>query len=257
MASPLRIGFSACLLHRDPTRAIFKDKTLLYLEESLAHWILNEGVLAFLVPTVGKVSTLSLKDLVTDLDGIVLQGGADVSPQTYGEEPLKPEWAGDAIRDAYEIELVQECRKQKKPVLGICRGAQLLNVAYGGTLYQDIQTQMPKSLVHRNWETYDQNFHEIVFEKGSELDKLYAGKLGGKVNSVHHQAVKDLGKGVKVQARAKDDGMIEAIRVEGDHYAFAFQWHPEFLDPKDRTLLDCQPILKEFLQAAKDRKKDQ
>lgn len=251
---PLRLGFSACFMHRDPKRPLFKDKTLLYLEESLAHWILSEGVLAFLIPTVGVTSRLKLSDIVGDLDGLVLQGGSDVSPETYGEKPLRPEWSGDAVRDRYEIELVKECRNQGKPVLGICRGAQLLNVAYGGTLYQDIQTQIPKARIHRDWDIYDQNFHEVAFEAGSSLAKLYPGKTTVKVNSIHHQAVKELGKGLRIEAKAKEDGMVEAIRAEGDYYAFAFQWHPEFHDPKDSSLLDCKPMLREFLSAAKHRR---
>ena len=251
---PLRIGFSACFMHRDPERALFKDKTLLYLEESLAHWILSEGVLAFLIPSVGDTSKLTLEDLVHDLDGIVLQGGADVAPETYGEKPLKPEWAGDAIRDRYEIALVTECRKQKKPILGICRGAQLLNVAYGGTLFQDIPTQVPEAKVHRHWETYEQNFHEVAIQPNSLLEKLYPKQKLVKVNSIHHQAVKRLGEGLVAEAIATDDGVIEAIRSLQDPFAFGFQWHPEFHDPLDTSLLDGKPLLQEFLRAAGARR---
>ncbi len=245
----MHIGLSACFFHRDPKRNLFKDKTLLYLEESLAHWLMEEEILTVLIPTPGKRKA-HLKKIVADLDGLVLQGGADVSPETYGEKPLKPEWSGDRIRDEYEIALVKEFRRQKKPILGICRGAQLLNVAFGGTLYQDINTQLPEALVHRNWEIYDKNFHHVAFEPASWLSKVFPKQKKVRVNSIHHQGVKDLGKGLSIEARCTEDGMVEAIRAKKGPFLFAFQWHPEFHDPKDRNLLDCRPILKSFIKAA-------
>jgi putative glutamine amidotransferase len=247
---PLRIGCSACFFHADPTRPIFKGKTLLYLEQSLAHWVMSEGALAYLMPALLPDSGVRLKEMVADLDGLVLQGGSDVAPQTYGEMPLRSEWSGDAVRDRYEIDLVEECLRQRKPILGICRGAQLLNVALGGTLYQDIQAQVPGARVHRNWQVYDQLFHEIRIQEGSLLRKLYPGKQLALVNSVHHQGLKALGRGLEVEAAAAEDGVIEAVRLQGEVFAFACQWHPEFQDPADQSLLDCKPILKEFLEAA-------
>ena len=251
--SLLRIGFSACFFHADPARALFKGKTLLYMEESIAHWIFSEKALGFLIPTLHPNSAITLKDIVSDLDGLVLQGGSDVSPKNYGEAPLKPEWAGDFIRDQYEIALVKECLAQKKPILGVCRGAQLLNVAFGGSLYQDIQTQLPRARNHRHWDTYELNFHEVVFEKGSLLAQKFNTSMA-KVNSIHHQAIKDLGKDLLAEAHSKDDGLVEAIRLKSDTFVFAFQWHPEFHDKNDSSLLDCAPILKEFLTCAKVRR---
>ena len=247
----LRIGLSPGFFHRDPKRNLFKDRTLLFLEESLAHWLLDAGALSYLIPTPSKPGIL--KKLVADLDGLVLQGGADVCPNTYGEEPLKPEWMGDAIRDKFEIALVKEFRRQRKPILGICRGAQLLNVALGGTLYQDIGTQLPKALVHRDWEIYEKNFHHVKFEEKTLLKKMFPKVQNARVNSIHHQGVKDLGKGLHVEARATDDGMVEAIAGTEGPFLFAFQWHPEF--HKEKDLLDCRPILNEFLKACRPRKK--
>src|SRR5260221_11341194 len=125
-----KIGISACFFHPDPLRPIFKGKTLLYLEQSLSHWIMSEGAQPWLIPTPAPGSQVSLGGLIEGLDGLVLQGGSDVSPQSYGETPLKPEWSGDFVRDQYEIALVKEFRLQAKPVLGICLAAQLLNVAF-------------------------------------------------------------------------------------------------------------------------------
>jgi putative glutamine amidotransferase len=245
----LRIGLSACFFHADPLRPIFKGKTLLYLEQSLARWVMAQGALCYLVPDPGPAPGMGvdLAALAKPLDGLVLQGGSDVSPLTYGEAPLKAEWSGDAIRDAYEIELVRAFRTQGKPVLGICRGAQLLNVAFGGTLYQDLGTQRPGSPVHRDWDLYDQNFHGLRL--GGRLAGL-AGASDARVNSVHHQAVRELGAGLVAEAYSREDGLVEAFRAVDGPHLFAVQWHPEFQDPGDAGLLDGTVFLKDFLKAA-------
>lgn len=248
---PVRIGLSANFFHADPTRPVFKGKTLLYLDESMSHWVASGGALTYLIPTVPQAGT-ALTDLVDDLDGLVLQGGADVCPRTYGEEPLRPEWEGDERRDRYEIELIHRFREAGKPVLGVCRGAQIINVAFGGTLYQDITTQIDTELVHRDWEPYDKNRHEIDLVPGSALAELYPGTTVATVNSVHHQSVKDLGDELEVDARSTVDGVVEALRLhDGDGaYVAAVQWHPEWVDERD-GLLPSTPILHEFLQRAR------
>ena len=143
---PLRIGVSARLLHSVPPELGFRNKILQYIEQSLAHWIMEHGAVAFMVPAVAHDSKhaarhLKVEHVVQELDALVLQGGADVAPQTYGQTPIDPRWQGDVVRDRYELALLRTFVAQKKPVLGVCRGAQLLNVAFGGTLYQDIATQ--------------------------------------------------------------------------------------------------------------------
>jgi putative glutamine amidotransferase len=174
---------------------------------------METGALVYMIPNPPKGSKLKIRDLVADLDGLILEGGSDVSPKSYGEEPLRPEWGGDFIRDQYEIALLKEFKKAGKPVLGVCRGAQLINVAFGGTLYQDIETQIPAALVHRNWDIYDQLFHEIDLVPGSGLARM-SKQLRVKVNSVHHQAIKDLGRGLVVEARSSLDRVAEAISAE-------------------------------------------
>jgi len=240
-STKIKIGLSACFFHADPKRPIFKGKTLLYLEQTLSRWVMAEGALVYMIPSPAPDSPVTLKDLVSELNGLVLQGGSDVSPKSYGEEPLKPEWEGDYVRDQYEIALLNEFRKQGKPVLGICRGAQLVNVAFGGTLYQDIKTQVPGAIEHRNWDIYDQNFHDLKLSSGETT----------RVNSVHHQAVKDLGKGLKAEAWSVPDNLVEAIHADKGPYCFAVQWHPEFQDTKDKSLYDGRIFLREFLKAAK------
>jgi putative glutamine amidotransferase len=251
----LKIGVSTCFFHADPTRPVFKGKTLIYAEQSITHWVMSQDALVMLVPPPIDGGSVTIKDLVAELDGLVLEGGSDVAPETYGETALKPEWKGDRVRDLYEQALLREFVAQGKPVLGVCRGAQLINVAYGGTLHQDIETQVPKALNHRNWDIYDQNFHEVEFTPGKALAELYPGVKKGKVNTIHHQALKDLGKDLKVEAVSPQDGMIEAVRLESaTDWVFAVQWHPEFHDPKDSTLLDSRPILTDFLREVRARR---
>lgn len=209
---------------------------------------MSRNVLVFMVPTVDKEGLIHRSDIrVADyarvLDGLVLQGGADVSPSSYGEEPVKSEWAGDRLRDVYEMELVHEFVEARKPVLGICRGAQLINVAFGGTLHQDIPS-------HRT-DDYEKHRHPIRFEPGSRLARLYAGIQNAGVSSIHHQSIKGLGRGLQVEAWSEPDGIVEAIRANGKSYVFAVQWHPEFHYPGDRATLDSVPILEEFLEAAR------
>jgi putative glutamine amidotransferase len=191
---------------------------------------------------------------VNALDGLVLQGGADIAPETYGESPLNPSWGGDRIRDRYEIALFEEFVRQGKPVFGVCRGCQLINVALGGTLFQDINTQLPDTLEHRCERRYDKNFHAMRVLEGSWLSRLYPGADLARINTIHHQAVKALGKGLVVEAVSEPDGIVEALRWEGPSFVLGVQWHPEFMDPADPELLDGRPLLEAFLAACRDRK---
>jgi len=216
-------------------------------------------VLVFMIPSVDKDgilhrSNIRLSDYAKHLDGLVLQGGADVAPETYGEAPINDEWAGDRVRDVYEMELLHEFVEARKPVLGICRGAQVINVAHGGTLYQDINTLKPDSFEHRSERHYDAHNHAISIMPDTALARLYPGMQTARVNSIHHQAVKDLGRDLVVEARSEPDQMIEAIRWTGKGYVFGVQWHPEFLNPADSTVLSPIPILDDFLTAVRKRR---
>ncbi len=246
----LCIGVSACFFHADPMRAIFKGKTLEYVEQSMAHYVMRQGALAYLLPTPPPGGQVQLADLVARMDGLVLQGGSDCAPGSYGEEPLNPRWAGDRIRDDYERALTHEFLAQGKPVLGICRGAQLLNVAFGGTLYQDIGTQLPDALVHRDWDLYDGNHHDVQIAEETLLAGLY-GAGTHRINSVHHQALKDVADGFLVEATSPVDGVVEAVRLDSDEaWVYAVQWHPEF-QTKGDGLLDPDPLMCAFLDAAR------
>jgi putative glutamine amidotransferase len=254
--SPVRIGLSARIFHPEPGASGIKTKTLLVLEQSVAQWAMTRDVLLLMVPSVvqdGELmrSNIRLRDYADYLDGLILQGGADVSPRAYGEEPLRPEWSGDPVRDVYELELVHEFMEARKPILGICRGMQLLNVAMGGSLYQDLPTQRPGTVRHESGQ-YDRHAHRIAFTEGGMMGQWFGGADGGNVVSIHHQAVNRLGRDVVVEATSDDDGIVEAIRWNGNSFVCGVQWHPEFHGPgAGDALLDCSPLLEAFLAAAR------
>ena len=257
MTSPLLIGLSARIYTPGSAGVELPGvwtKTLHYLEQSAAHWVLSGGAMAVMVPavTTGSVvlrSDIDLNHYAQALDGLVLQGGNDVAPQHYGEEPLHPDWHGDRVRDLYEMELIRAFVAAGKPVFGICRGLPLLNVTYGGTLLQDISTQRPGALDHRMLGQYEQHFHGVEFVPGTHLASLYPGLARATTNSIHHQGIKDLAPGFVVEAHCPDDGTVEAIRRQGAGFVAGVQWHPEFHRPGDPKTLDDAPILQDFLQA--------
>jgi putative glutamine amidotransferase len=252
--SDLRVGLSASFFHADPARNLFKGKTLAYLEQDLVQWVLRSGALPYLIPATPPGRPDVLDAYVRDLDALVLSGGADVAPQSYGETPLRPEWSGDRIRDLYEIELLQAFMKVGKPVLGVCRGHQLINVAFGGTMVQDIGTQLPNARVHRNWDIYEHNLHDVVVEPDSVLARELGGMTRIRTCSVHHQCIKALGRDLVVEATCAEDGVIEAIRYTGDRWVRGIQWHPEWHDPNDPVLVPGTPLLNAFLGAARENK---
>jgi len=261
MSRPLIIGISARIHH--PVGPVLDlggvyTKTLHYLEQSVAHWILAKDVLAVMIPAIeseGLIqrSEMSLAGYAKHLDGLVLQGGADIAPESYGETPLHPDWAGDRVRDRYEVDLFNAFVAAGKPVIGICRGCQLINVALGGTLFQDIPTQLPAAVSHRDTDMYERALHDVSFVAGSRLSQLYPDRAQAKINTIHHQAVKDLGRDLVIEALGVPDGVVEAIRWRGPSYVFGMQWHPEFLAlaTLDHSQLDGAPILNEFLETAR------
>ena len=248
-------------MHRVPPELGFRNKTLQYLEQSLAHWVMSHGALALMVPTIetgGEIqrSQVRISDYVRALDGLILQGGLDVSPLSYNETPLRPEWSGDRTRDLYELDLFWECLIQGKPVLGICRGCQLINVALGGTLYQDLPTEYPDIALHNDIDLYDGLSHEVRFTAGGLLSDLYPNRPTGTVTSIHHQAVKSIGNDLDIEARAEPDGVVEAIRWRGGGFVLGVQWHPEFHAANDARLLPREPLMEAFLEAARHQRSD-
>jgi putative glutamine amidotransferase len=251
----LVIGVSAGWMHADPTRTLFDGRSLLFLEHSMAEWLMGApGLLPVMIPWPRPDQDVAgdAEAYASAMDGLVLQGGADVAPESYGERPLRPEWSGDPKRDACEIALIRAFLKRRKPILGICRGHQILNVALGGSLFQDVETQVEGSLRHRDPEIYHHNAHAVELVEGSHLQQMY-GVCRATINSVHHQAVKRLAPQMKVEAVSPVDGVIEAMRYQGDSFALGVQWHPEFQEVDQGELLSTAPLLSMFTEAVHRR----
>ena len=259
MSNPARkllIGVSPRIMRHLPREFGFRDKTLQYLEQSIAYWVMSAGALIVMIPTVERGNAavelaLSVQDYVDALDGLILQGGADIDPEAYGESPSELLQTTDALRDRFELNLLRAFAAAGKPVLGICRGMQLINVAYGGSLHQDLIADGATKANHVA-PSYDEHVHPLRIEPGSWFDALYPGVTRPIVNSIHHQGVKALGKGLAVEAWS-DDGIPECIRATDSGFVVGVQWHPEFHDHRFPQLLPGNPMLQAFLAAVRER----
>jgi putative glutamine amidotransferase len=196
--------------------------------------------------------SMSVKDALAGVDGLMLTGGDDVAAARYGEKPHPTLVEAEPGRDEFELALIKNARAQNLPVLAICRGIQVLNVACGGTLVQDIPSEvsgaLPHSLDPPAHQPYDLA-HEIWIDEDSLLWKLMRERLSDidacEVNSRHHQAVKRVADGFKVSATAPD-GIIEAIEDPAAAFCMGVQWHPENFF---RTG-EFRPLFEGFLEAA-------
>ena len=167
-----------------------------------------------------------LEEQMSLMDALVIPGGDDLDPHYFQEEPtytteIQP------LRDAFDWQLLDIAVKQGKPVLGICRGLQLLNVYFGGTLYQDLKAQGASQVKHRQDNAIRYPWHSVDIVSGSHVHQTL-GLTETRVNSLHHQAVKDLAPGFEITARAKD-GVVEAIESTSGPLRWGLQWHPEML----------------------------
>lgn len=251
----MRIGVTANAMHPDPERALFKGKRLLYVEQSMMRWLADAGAIPTMISTpydAAKSARITRAQL-EDFDGLLLHGGADLSPETYNEQPLEPQWGGDLWRDEHELLALRLAIEMRLPVLGICRGAQLINVYFGGSLYQDLTTQHAGSLVHRDWHQYDDLHHDVEFAPEGLLHKLF-GVSHGIVNSVHHQGIKELGEHLVVEARCPHDGVVEAIRVTHPKapWILGVQWHPEFQQACPADHLSSTPLVQHFIERCQE-----
>ena len=200
--------------------------------------------------------SMSVADALAGVDGLLLTGGGDVEPAKYGEAPHEKLGEVDPPRDEFEMSLIAAARACDLPTFAICRGVQMLNVAAGGTLVQDIPSEVTGALKHSLDVPPHQPYelaHEVWMEKDSLLAKLMGERLVGsdtcEVNSRHHQAVKTIGSGYRVSATAPD-GVIEAIEDPAARFCLGVQWHPENFW---RTG-EFRPLYEGFLEAASKQK---
>jgi putative glutamine amidotransferase len=197
-------------------------------------------------------ATKDIAGTLKGLDGLLLTGGGDVDPIQYGEAPHPTYDAAEPGRDAFEIGLVTAARQQHLPILAICRGVQVLNVACGGTLVQDIPSQLPGAMPHSFTIPPHQPMepaHEVWIDKDSQLSKIMRDRLTDgdacDVNSRHHQAIRNVAPGFIVSATAPD-GVIEGIEDPKAPFCIGVQWHPENFF---RTG-EFRPLFESFLEAS-------
>ena len=204
--------------------------TPLWDEEKQSLWMLpgylnglrQAGCLPMILPLTKGPKEID--QMLTMVDGILLTGGQDVSPELYGETPAG---TGEIceMRDAMEGQLLKKAMVLEKSVLGICRGIQFINAALGGSLYQDIPREHPSAVEHHQSPPYDKPSHEVTLMQGGPLRSLL-GQEKLCVNSYHHQAIKRLADGLEVMARS-DDNLVEAVWKPDQRFLWAVQWHPE------------------------------
>lgn len=219
-------------------------------EERESYWMLPgymEGILAagglpVMLPLTADPALLD--ELARQCGGFLFTGGQDVSPALYGEPHLPQCGECCPARDRMERALLERALAADRPVLGICRGIQFINVVLGGTLYQDIPTQFATRLEHHQAPPYERPVHEVELKAGAPLAELLK-KERIAVNSYHHQAVKTLAPGLREMARAAD-GLIEGVFMPDRRFVWAVQWHPEFSYRADEN---SRRILKAFVEA--------
>lgn len=217
------------------------DLFLTYIAKSVE----RAGGLPVFIPV--ELDDATLSRLHERLDGVLISGGDDVDPLHYGKERRAVVSPGDEIRDRVEMGLVRWAIKNEKPALGICRGAQVMNVAMGGTLHWDVSehTGAGRHAFYPDLPT-DLLAHEIKIEEDSLLSKII-GKPILKVNSLHHQAVKDVAPGFHAVAHAPD-GITEAIELPSHPFALGVQWHPEALPNQP----EAQAVFRAFVKACEN-----
>ncbi len=212
-------------------RRLYKGKPLEYGEASLAASILAAGgmpIMVYRAEATGAALDGWADALIARVDGLVLSGGEDIAPGNYNEAAQNPAWAGNPQRDAFELALYRAAVAAGKPVLGICRGAQLIGVAEGGSLWQDLPSMRPDTLPHRSQDLYDQLGHGLDIDSPF-LARLFDGESAS-VNSVHHQGLRDLPSALRVLAQAPD-GVPESY-VRDDAWVLGVQWHPEWMQSR-------------------------
>ena len=219
-------------------------------------WVMNQrysrvvaaaGGLPVMVPLLEDEGTL--RELYDRMDALLLPGGVDLDPENYGESRLPTCGRLDPARDRVELRFARWAIAEGKPLFGLCRGLQILNVALGGTLYQDIAAQRRDAIKHDYFPTAgysrDHLAHPVTVTRGSRLDAL-VGRSPLVVNSMHHQAVRDLAPGL-VPSAVAPDGVIEALESSGEQFVLGVQWHPESLIDRDPRM---HRLVTGFVEAA-------
>lgn len=226
------------------SRILRNHMTNMYLNEAYVQAVLGAGAAPLLIPL--GLPDAALRQAVERVDGILFSGGGDMEPGRYGSQPHPCVTEVDRDRDRLELALFAQVLDDGTPFLGICRGFQVLNVAMGGTLYEDISDQHPGAIRHDHYPNIprDHLAHAVQIAEESRLARIL-GKPIVEVNSLHHQGIRRLAAGLNASAFAPD-GIIEGVEVPGHPFGLAVQWHPEWLQQHD----PMRALLRTFVEAA-------
>lgn len=210
-----------------------------FINKSYVDAIENSGGIPIVIPV--NTNKENIKRQIECVDGIIISGGIDVNPTLYNEEPIPGLGEVHPETDEFDIEAINIALDMKKPIFGICRGLQVINVALGGTLYQDLNCSECSKIKHvQNTKPY-LGTHYIEVKEKSLISEVLGNKI--LVNTYHHQSIKRLGKDLEVIAYS-NDGIIEAIQGKGDSFILGVQWHPELMIKKDERMLN---LFKRFI----------
>ena len=216
-----------------------------YVNKDYVDAVIRAGGVPLIIPfSTDKEVIISQAQLI---DGLILSGGHDISPYNYGQEPSQKIGETFPERDTYEIILLEESKKRNIPILGICRGFQLINVAAGGTLYQDLSLIPGNILKHNQVSNPTLKTHKVEIKENSFISSIFGKET--MVNSFHHQALDKVADEFRVVARASD-GVVEAIEHKTYKFLVAVQWHPEML------AVECEKareLFVRFIEEAKNR----
>lgn len=219
-----------------------------YVNQDYVEAVLRAGAIPFIIPFNEDLE--ATREMVEKVDGIILSGGHDVNPYYYGEDPMLKIGELFPERDVFDMELYKTAIELKKPIFGICRGYQIINVINGGTLYQDLSYADFVKIKHDQVDNPTQATHFVELEEGTFLKNILGEKY--KVNSFHHQILKDVAPGFKVVAKSSD-GVIESIeKITEDNFVIGVQWHPEMLSVSNEK---SQEIFNEFVKKVIECKK--
>ena len=217
-----------------------------YIASDYVDAIVKAGGVPVLLPIYGDPDVV--RSVVDRLDGVLISGGNDVDPRRFGSRAHS--YCGSICipRDDQELELARYVIEETNlPLLGICRGIQVMNIAMGGTVYQDLQKEGDYDMHSAEMYPRTAIVHEVEFEESSRICQIYGDSVVG-VNSYHHQAVKDLGTGFVATGKT-EDGVIESMELPGDRFVVGVQWHPEMM-----VTSDIQPkIFKAFVTACENK----
>lgn len=240
MKRPL-IGVSGS--HMVDGRGVFAGYHRSYVNDDYIRSVNEAGGVAILVPFTEDEG--ASREIMSRVDGLVLSGGHDVYPLLYGEEPCRqigPVWPE---RDKFDLLLLAEAEKRGIPVMGICRGCQIINVAHGGTLYQDLSLDKNSFVKHSQNQDPATPTHTVEIQAGSRAARIL-GRTEWVTNTHHHQTVHQVGRGLAVTGRAKD-GTVEIMEGTGENYLMAYQFHPEMMSINNQL---AKALFVDFIVAA-------